>query len=251
MTHCTLGKERKTSSWSWAWGGQSCILYSHIFNKGYCGTRDFMSIRVGLHAGAVCCFWDWHCYIINSTDHTCLAFNIKHKRLTYHEWKVSNWKCGCHKNFKGGNVLWFKFWNKNSAFLISSGECPCVLELGCLSKERKVLLSLPCMQSRARGLPRTPGTWVIWQKWRKNATKLLGQAAVRLPRLPLPPVRAMWRAWHSWRFVYTNPCVEIPRSDDIPQGQPLMMNFLALFRGGEEEAGGTSQDSKFAQLFWV
>lgn len=58
-------------------------------------------------------------------------------------------------------------------------------------------------------------------------------------------VRAMWRAWHSWRFVYTNPCVEIPSSDDIPQGQPLMMNFLALFRGGEEEAGGTSQDSKF------
>lgn len=38
-------------------------------------------------------------------------------------------------------MLWFNFWNKNSAFLISRCECPWVPELEWWGKERKGLPS--------------------------------------------------------------------------------------------------------------
>lgn len=58
MTHCIWREKEKIPPVFKLGVGRavSCILYSHIFNKGCCGTHGFVSIHVGLCAGAVCRF---------------------------------------------------------------------------------------------------------------------------------------------------------------------------------------------------
>lgn len=62
-------------------------------------------------------------------------------------------------------MLWFNFWNKNSAFLISRCECPWVS------------LPLPCELSRDRVAQNTRNLSCTDQSGGKATAKLLGKAA--------------------------------------------------------------------------